>query len=465
MQDRRTKSVGLWSRTGLGAALLLGCGCWSDPAAGPVPQSDRRSPNVLLVVVDALRTDHLGVYGYPLPTSPNIDALAAESVTFTHALSHSTWTKPSIATLLTSLYPAQHQIGRVAFEDSDGYRTDVLSRRLRTLPERFRNGGYTTAALGANLHIKRKTGFGQGFDHFVSIRLETAFELNSRLRSWLEQVGDRPFFAYLHYMDAHWPYRRTLPGRQGQFGHTMIKPPPPDHWPRVGPWAEQFLNEASLSALRALYDQEIAFLDDAFGELLGWLRETGAYENTVVVVTADHGEGFYEHGELQHGFEPFEEVTRVPLLIRLPTWMEIETTTIDDPVGLVDLMPTLLDLAGLQPPRRAEGRSLLPLLRQGELEGRPVYLEHAGTFGLRGSTHKLLVAADGEVRCYDLRTDPQELVPLPDPLPPECRILGEGLTVLKAQLEASQRIQEPTEAVPLEPEELEALRSLGYLDG
>jgi arylsulfatase A-like enzyme len=417
-----------------------------------------------LAVFDTVRSDHLGVYGHSLPTSPGIDALASESVRFERAFSHSTWTKPSIATLMTSVYPVEHGIRRVGIEDGKVVRTDRLRGAYRTLAEHFRKSGYRTAAVGANVHIQRKTGFAQGFDHFISTRLLTAFEINSELRSWFESGEDRPFFVYAHYMDAHWPYTRRLEEEEeGRFGSTQYERDPPENWRGVAKWARQYLNEESLETLRVNYDEEIAFADRAFEELIGWLKETRRYDDTVVVVTSDHGEGFFEHGELQHGFEPYDEVTSIPLLIRLPDRYEVEPKSIDSVVGLIDVMPTLLDLADLRLPAVAEGRSLVPLLTEESFPERPVYVEGREIIGMRNRSHKLLVATDGSVECFALNSDPGESQPISTDLPDECRELGQDLDRLQSRLEKKERVGGSNTEVALEPEEIEALKSLGYL--
>lgn len=451
----------------LALLLLAGCGGRIDePAAMPTAE-ERRSlrPNVLVVLVDALRRDHIGAYGYSLPTTPNIDRFATESTRFTRAYSHSTWTKPSIATLFTSLYPEQHGLGRVGFTDETGFRTDVLPREIVTLGERFRRAGYATTAVGANVHIQRKTGFAQGFRSFVSIRLKTAFQLNEMLKTSLGERGEKPFFAYLHYMDAHWPYERGLPENEGAFGTTAIANPPPEHWTKVASWAERHLDEESLRAIVAGYDEELAYLDKAFGEILDWLAAEGLREGTIVLLVADHGEGFSEHGELQHGFAPYEEVTAIPLVVGLPAVWGAAARSVDEVVGIVDLMPTLLDLAGIDPPTGIEGRSVAPLLWGRTAESRPLYQEGVGVRALRSSTHKLFAGADRPVECFDLAADPGETAALAEPLPDECRRLAIELARLAHRLDRNAVEGGADSTVTLDEDEIEALRSLGYLDG
>jgi arylsulfatase len=462
--------LNLRSKVGIGSAvvgvMLLPLACGERVSEGfPdfAGESGLDRPDVLVVLIDALRRDHLGAYGYQLPTTPGIDAFAAESVVFTRAYSHSSWTKPSVATLFTSVYPDQHGMGRVGFEGDAGFQTDVLPKRLTTLAERFKRSGYRTGAIGTNVHIQKKTGFAQGFSHFFNKRLVTAYQVNELLFDWLES-GDqeKPFFAYAHYMDVHFPYKQKLPEERGRFGNTKTRPAAPMHWTQVAKWAERHLNPKNLAALIARYDEEIAYTDRAFAELVAWLADTGRLDNTIVVLVADHGEGFNEHGELQHGYAPYEEVTAIPLMIRLPPVYRQEPGSNDEIVGLADVMPTLLDLVGLDAPRVVQGRSLVPLLLGGQLRERPIYIEGPGIRGLRGSTHTLFSPEDGDHQCFDNQADPGETVPLDEPAPEICGRLASALEGLVAQFELIAGSEDTT--VTFDAEEVEALRALGYLD-
>ena len=245
---------------------MSGLVCLSIVACAQPPETP---PNVLIVLVDVLRRDHLGAYGYSRDTSPHIDAFAAESFRFETMYSHSTWTKPSVATLFTSVYPDQHGLGRVGFEEAGGFHTDVLPEQLVTLAEVFQASGYRTGSVGANVHIQDKTGFAQGFDGFWMQRLTKGRALNEQLQKWLDIVdreGPPPFFAYLHYMDVHWPYTRSLSDKD--FGPTGFRRRPPHTWTAVPAWAEKYLDEKGIAAITARYDHEVAYVDLAFGELL-----------------------------------------------------------------------------------------------------------------------------------------------------------------------------------------------------
>lgn len=444
----------------LGLTMLAGC---SDSESGLPRFEEGERPNVLIVLVDVLRRDHLGVYGYPLDTSPNIDAFAAEGFLFEQMYSHSTWTKPSVATLFTSVYPDQHGLGRVGFEEDEGFHTDVLPGGLVTLAEVFQANGYRTGSVGANVHIQQKTGFGQGFDDFWMKRQTNARRLNEQLQTWLDVIakreGEAPFFAYLHYMDVHWPYFRRVGGKD--FGPTGLKKRPPQNWKAVPAWAEKYLDEKGVAALTARYDHEIAYVDLAFGELLEDFRGRGILEDTIIVFIGDHGEGLYEHGYLQHSFEPYPEVTEVPLIIRLPERYAIAPGSSNEMVGLVDVMPTVLDLVGLEVPPGVQGRSLVPLMLGQRLRERPVYSDGMGVRAMRSSRQTVFLQ-EGEIfGCFDRLSDPGELSPLDEPTETCTRMAG-ALETLVRSFEGSQAGGEAT--VELEPEEIEELRALGYLD-
>lgn len=455
---------------GVGALLAAALACGAPRAVVPDFAAGER-PNVLIVLTDVLRRDHLGVYGYPLPTSPAIDAFAGESFRFDQAFSHSSWTKPSVATLFSSVYPDRHGLGRVGFEDGTSYRTDILPLELETLAERFKAAGYRTGSFGSNVHLQRKTGFGQGFDQFFMKRLVTAYGLNRRFLDWRSRGSSapgparQPFFAYLHYMDAHWPYNRRLDDGGERFGSTRYpRQAPPERWTAVGRWAESYLDAESLAVIVARYDEEIAYLDRAFGELIDALRQDGGLEQTIVLFVADHGEGFSEHGELQHGFAPYPEVTAVPMLLRLPEVYRAQPGASDALVGLVDVMPTLLALVGLEPPSYVRGRSLVPLLLTGGAAVRPVYVSGEGMRALRGPAYTLFVSVAGERRCFDRSVDPLELTPLAGELPAGCERLASGLDALVSTFSGVVGAEDGDGTVELNADEVEALKDLGYIE-
>jgi arylsulfatase A-like enzyme len=394
------------TRKRIAAVVLLGlaAGC------GEAPPGPAAAPNVLLVSVDTLRADHLSSYGYARPTTPHLDALAARGVLFEAAQSTSSWTLPAHASLLTGRYPAFHGL-----EDEGA----VLPAGLPTLAERFRELGYATFAVVAHVYVGREFGIDRGFDTFDDSLLEggtrnpKAEEVVDRVLEQLDAAGDRPFFGFVHLFDPHWDYappppwntRFTDPGYTGPVDGTLRS---------LSPWSgpDRTLPAADLAFALALYDGEVAYVDAQIGRLLGALAARGQLDRTVVAVTADHGEEFEEHGRLGHGHSLYGEVLRVPLILaghpRLPAGERRR-----EPVSLVDVAATLLELAGGAPPAGSQGTSLLAAAEA----GRPVFAESV-RFGLevraarRGEQSAIDHRALGWRRFFDLARDPGEQAPL-----------------------------------------------------
>jgi len=282
------------------------------------------------------------------------------------------------------------------------------------------------------------------------------------LRKWLEQRPEGPFFAYLHYMDAHWPYTRRLPGQEGLFGLTKLSTRPPRGRNKLEQWVETAATESDLRALQARYDHEVAFVDAKLGEFLAELRQRGLFEDTVIVLTADHGEGFAEHGKLLHGFAPYDALVSVPLVVRLPEQMRTWTGKVNQPVGLIDLMPTLLDLAGIEPPTGIQGRSLRPLLEGEAVRDRLIFAESAEAFSVWGRHYKLLRFGDGRQEFYDLEADPHEQHPVAGVCVGPCAELARELEIYSRSM-ILDRAQLMEKAIRLRPRELDELEALGYL--
>lgn len=315
-------------------------------------------PNVLLVVIDTARADRLSVDGYARQTSPEIAKLAREGVVYEQAYTPAPWTLPAHASLFTGLYPSSHgaDSGHMILED-----------RLYTLAEAFHDAGYRTAAYAGNPWVGRQYGFGQGFDSYEEAWQGTsgdeedagASRLNSRIGHWLEwressPTRDQPFFMFINYLEPHLPYnppepersRFLAPGtdtadveRLRRFGH-------PQELRYV--LGQDGLRPGDLAILSDLYDGEIAYLDRRVGEVAGFLRARRLLDETVVVITSDHGEAIGDHGFLDHKLNVFEEVLRIPLVLRYPRAIAAGQR-VAGPVMLQDLYPTLLGLAGIRP--------------------------------------------------------------------------------------------------------------------
>jgi arylsulfatase A-like enzyme len=359
----------------LSATFALVSACPAPPAQDPPTARDDR-PDVVLVVIDTLRRDHLSAYGYAKPTSPRLAELAKSSFVFDHAIAASSWTEPSTASLLTGLYPPRHGAHEYA----------RVPAAATLLSEVLHAAGWKTGGVSGNPNASPQFGFDQGFDSFEFSGNEEAreypdvAELVAKARAFLQQARASapaaPRFCYLHVMNVHGPYRAPP-----QYRARFVETPCEDFPFQNEIWKEilrkghlerrKDVTPAKLHDLTARYDGAIAYTDEVIGGFVGELLSGDGGKNTLVVVTADHGEELFDHGGFGHGFTLHHEVVDVPLLIRLPGG-EGGGARIADSVSLVDVAPTLLDelgLLGTQPDGKfGDGLSLLPLLKGGKIE-------------------------------------------------------------------------------------------------
>lgn len=368
--------------------------------------------NVVVVVIDTLRRDHLPTYGYARQTAPFLDRLAREGVAL-EGVSPTSWTKPATASLLTGLHPLRHQaVGRL----------DALPAEAETLAERLKAEGYQTLGISANGWISTEFGFDQGFDELLLLDSEGAEAVNRRLFPLLDQL-EPPYFLYVHYVDPHAPYdpktawdgsplpaalRAQGPVSVEDLDAFTVRQRPPDFMARV----------------RDLYDGEIRGADHQLERLAGELERRGLMKNTVLVVTSDHGEEFEDHGRMSHGLSLYEEVVRVPLVIHAPHRSDRITAGLrGGSASLTDVVPTLMDLLGLASGEKLDGVNLADRLRpddkareeageEKEAE-RPhlFHLDHVDGVGLaltRGHDKLVLGKLPYRKEIYDLAADPAE---------------------------------------------------------
>ena len=426
------------------AAAPSGCG-----SAAP------SEPSVLIILIDTLRADHLGCMGYRRNTTPTLDSLAREGALYTNCQSHSSWTLPAMASILSGLNPREHRAGR-HYDALFG-----VPEEVPWMPMVFKSAGYRTAAFFNVIFMNADFGFHRGFDHFdcpamgPETRSRNAGETVDAVLSWFSgQTGEEPFFVAVHFFDPHLPYNPpvpwdtlfTDPEYSGQYGpdwggvsqlnavHSGRDTVPPD----------------GLEHLVGLYDGEIAYTDRELGRLLETLRGRGLMENTVVVVVADHGEEFLEHGGMDHGRTLYQEICHVPLIFSgpgVPRGSVVETLT-----GQVRVMPEVLRLAGLT------GGASTPLYSD-DLEPAPV--PASDVLWREGNLASLVVPGskliwgvdEGFTEGYDLLTDPMEL----EPLPPD--------PAMMAELEWYWGTPPLAEAPPVDVQESihRELRALGYI--
>jgi choline-sulfatase len=440
----------------IGGVLLL-AGCSREPEPAPF------KPNVLLVVIDCLRADHVGAYGYSRPTTPHLDSLAAEGIRFESAYANGTWTKPSMATLFSGLYPSEHGLLRVGVPAGDVNETDALPDGIPMLAERFAAAGYRTIAAVNQIHLKPEFGFGRGFDDYRWMNKRSGYDLNRLLfEAMAGAKPDQPVFAWVHYLDLHWPYKHWRKNKLPELGATEMAPEPPVEQSRAAfeSWIASSLTEDNRRGLEARYDHGVRFVDEELGELIERFRAAGKLDDTLVIVTADHGEGFFEHKSLTHGFEPYDEVARVPFIVRPPSQMKMPLGVRKTLVSHVDLAPTLLDLLDLPPLPGASGTSYEPALREGREMDRAVLIQTELSAALRSGTRKLILRSDKRIELYDLAADPGE----------KRNLAAGGCTgdcaTLKDELVDRLRALGPprgTKRGTFTAEETDELKALGYL--
>jgi len=412
-------------------------------------------------VIDTLRADHLGVYGYSKPVSPHLDALAAESVVFERAYAQSGWTRTSMASILTGLTPfAHHVLGR----------QDALPPSLPTLAGILRSAGYDTAGIVTNANVAPELGFGRGFDHYRPLYTRhddspPAGRLNGELLAWLQSRRQgAPFFAYLHSLEPHDPYEPPEPFRSRFAPHLATTLRDPEEVPAALARDPKLRPEAVRADFEALYDGEIAANDAAFGLLLQSLRAAGLYDDTLIVVVSDHGEELLEHGRWGHGHSLYTEILHVPLILKLPHGRRAGERR-NNIARQIDLLPTLLAAVGEPVPPEAQGRDLLADTA-GEADP-PVLsllrLDRVELASLVDRGRKLIQwnpdRPPGHQELYDLRDDPQERRDLTAQGPRWAGLMTGRLRQLRSDHERP--VAAPR--VLLDGEVRHQLRALGYI--
>jgi arylsulfatase A-like enzyme/Tfp pilus assembly protein PilF len=421
----------------LAAFALAVFGCGREPR-----------PNLLLITTDTTRADHLGCYGYDRPTSPRLDAFAAEAVRFEQAFSHAPITLPAHTSLFSGTFPVFHGV-----RDNGRF---VVPEEVVTLAELLRERGYRTAAFVSAFVLDSRFGLDQGFEVYDDsytaewseeklrdariynqmVTDRPADQTTGRALAWLREQSAEPFFLWVHYYD---PHQRYAPPR---------------------PYDQIFHDN--------LYDGEIAFMDDQIGELLDAFRERRLWDDTAVVVTADHGEGLGQHGETTHAALTYDSTLRVPLIVKPPATSAIAPREVADGVSHVDLLPTLAELLGFAAPPELDGRSLVGLMRGASRREPPSYFEcllprfafhWESLFGVRSEGWKYIHAPQQEL--YHLAEDPEELYNLAGAEAERRRAMEEMLFALVESRPALAPSDEPA----ADPEARRRLEALGYVGG
>ncbi|MEL7058394.1 MAG: sulfatase-like hydrolase/transferase [Acidobacteriota bacterium] len=446
---------------------------WQSLAAERVQTVERRTSeagrNVLLVMVDTLRADHLGLYGATRDTSPRLDAFASRARVFDHALAPSSWTLPSVAALFTGLYPRDRGW-------ADG---QALELHHLLLPQRLQRAGLSTFASSANPLIAPSHGFDRGFEVFQHRPWELAPRLHDDFFAWLDRHRETQWFAYLHAIDPHDPYTDS----PEPFASRFVRDPDydgvfadPGALNRIhleSAWGDRDavdVEAADLDWLIDKYDGEIAFWDHHFGRLIDGLEARGLLERTIVIVMSDHGEEFLEHGFLKHGRSLYRPALHVPLLIFAPGL--VEPGRVDAVAETIRLDRAILQLLRLDegPSRpndllRLEDGDRFPAFATTRVPHGPGISRRYSLDAVREDALKLVHRPDDDgleawTELYDLNVDPGEQTSLAEARPEQAEALQQ---LLDTWARSSGPRSSDAERGELQPEELEALRALGYV--
>jgi arylsulfatase A-like enzyme len=456
--------------------VLVTAGCFEAP----------RPRNAILIVLDTLRADRVSAYGHERQTTPVLDRLAEEGVLFESVVSHSSWTLPAMVGLLSGRYPT-------AREYDGGLR--------RSLVEPLRDAGWKTAAFTGGAWVGEQYGLGRGFDVFedqiaVDIRLarapkrpkadEPAVEVSKGIEktfdaaeAWLEANSDEPFFLWLHTYEPHTPYRRQL-YTQGMDRGVLAPTFEVVSAALAGRGGPGFkLGGTELAYIRALYDGGVTVSDQYIGRLLETLDRLGLREDTLIVVTSDHGEDLGDRSPPRpgnHGHALWDELLLVPLIVFDPT-REYPVGRVPSQVRLIDIMPTILDILGEAPPEPQHAASLVPLMTGEESGGRPAWSvidpkaksERSQQFAIRSDSHKLILTpapnekAEDSIELYDLAADPHELRNIASTTPAKASELLGRLEEIRADRDVRGEPDYRSKR-GLPPPVKRRLRALGYIE-
>jgi arylsulfatase A-like enzyme len=444
-----------------------------DPATSIATAPVADGYNVILISIDSLRSDHVGAYGYKRDTSPTIDALAADGVMFAKNSSTSAWTLPAHMSLITG----RSLLGHGVISDDRGLSDDVP-----TLAESLHSNGYTTAAIVSAPYVESRYGFARGFDNYDDQTINfathgdsytevTAPRLQAAADEWLSANGDRKFFLFLHYWDVHYDYTPPAPY------DTMFDPTYEGEMDGTNFYFRDDVHSGmdgrDLEHILALYDGEIRLVDDALRDLRRSLERLGIADNTVLVVTSDHGDEFFEHGRKGHHRTLYEEIVRVPLVVHVPG-KRAKTPVVEMETTIADVMPTILGLTGTAIPEGVEGadlsaiayadspqwdrRTLAELYRNDSMNAQVAY---------RDSDRKLIHHLnDRKSELFDTNEDLGETAPLEasdtDPDSLLARLadeMNEGWEIFSTRIRT-----QGVNTLRMDAETEEKLRALGYIE-
>ncbi len=418
----------------------------------PIHMADKVR-NVVIIILDAARPDHFGCYGDDRGMTPYIDDFARESLMFRNAICAAPYTIASVASIFSGLVPESHGVR---------YYESVFPENIDTLQEAFKRSGYFTLVMSGNPFITYKLGMTRGFDEEIYLRTKAAKAANlstmdlEALERGVRMAADsgKPAYIFCHFLPPHWPYNPPPPFN-GEYitGDTITR----DERRLMRSRHGVNPSDPAVSRLHNYYMNNVLYADHITHQLLDMLKEHGLYEDSLIIVTADHGEAFADHGLLGHGNTIYDEALLLPFIVRVPG---IGPGEVKAQIGLIDLFPTFVELLGLDAEGvRFEGRSVAPLLAGANLPDSPYYYSRATgdklIFTLRGQRYKYIFF-DPREELYDLKADPGETGNLIEKHPVLAAMLRQrGMMIVAAGVAGKRAV--------LEPEQEEELRNLGYI--
>jgi arylsulfatase A-like enzyme len=443
---------------------------WGNPVLTS-PRFEPDKPTLILISIDCLRADHVSTYGYHRKTTPHIDKVAEDGIVFETAISTSSWTLPTHMSMLTGLMPSVHAATK----------WEKLDTSVPYLPEVLAEGGYRAYGVASWVYVSQIYGFERGFDIYKVYDNPVARDVVDEAIALIERAKGQNLFLFMHILDPHWPYL-----------------PPEDFYERFGPRprdistlhdrvgrAEPPESDLEIEEIIQLYDSEIAYTDQELGRFFAELVARGLYDRSMIIITADHGEAFYEHGHWQHSRTLYEELVHIPLIVKWPG--QSPKGRINTQLSQMDIFPTLIGAAGLSAPHM-EAQSLEQYIGVGgEVEDKGESMipseitwrspeETRMKLSFRGRGRKYVATLLGpagndlgvshllEEEFYDLLNDPDEAHNLFVTSSPETRDYRQRV---RAFLETAKEIRRTRrgEQIELDEELLERLKALGYVDG
>ena len=442
------------------AVLSPGCGASPDEGSASVSVPSRPS-HILLISLDALRADHLGCYGYDRPTSPFLDEFATRGTLFSHASVNTHGTPPSHTTMLSSLYQETHRVGFGAGTPEG--RNDTIPAEVELVPEILGRNGWHTVAVTGGGYMSATFGFSRGFEDF-SDRARSVDQGTTMLLEKIERamIDGRPVFAMYHTYEIHSPYEPPQEYRSlfGEFQSDI--PPKSEALVPLQVRASKVLKREDFDFLESQYDGEIRYTDVVLRRFFRRLSEIGFLENALIIVTADHGEEFGDHGGLLHRGTLYEELVHIPLILVGP---DVPGGIIDPRlVSLIDIAPTILDAAGLPKTPIMEGRSLLNRPPVADWSAQRAFAQYTDRlYSVRTPRWKLILKThSGRFELFDLRRDPAERLNVVKRYPEIGDVLGAELdTWRKGLLRLNIPENRPHR---VSPELIDELKALGYVE-